>query len=127
MESRFSVEAKAFYFLAVSGKQVLRLGERRKGFRGFILLGVKASVWLADMLEDAFETQRREDFARSFCDEVRVLKVRMGRNMVGCFLEVVERGNQAPWGPWRLGLVKIRGGALSLDSASWREGLAGGC
>jgi predicted Ser/Thr protein kinase len=96
MESRFSVEAKAFYFLAVSGKQVLRLGERRKGFRGFILLGVKASVWLADMLEDAFETQRREDFARSFCDEVRVLKVRMGRNMVGCFLEVVERGNQAP-------------------------------
>ena len=56
MERRFSVEAKAFSFLVVSGKPVLRLEERRKGFRGFILLGVKASVWLADIMEEALET-----------------------------------------------------------------------
>jgi hypothetical protein len=28
-------------------------------------------------------------FARSFCDEVRVLKIRMGSNRAGCFLEAV--------------------------------------
>ena len=75
MERRFSVEAKAFAFSVVSGKPVLCLEERRKGFRGFILLGVKATVWLADTVEEAIETQRREDFASSICDEVRVLKV----------------------------------------------------
>jgi predicted Ser/Thr protein kinase len=89
MERRFSVEAKAFSFSVVSGKPVLHLEERRKGFRGFILLGVKASIWLADTVEEAFESQRREDFARSLCDEVRVLKVRMGRNRARCFLEAV--------------------------------------
>jgi hypothetical protein len=51
------------------------------------------------------KTQRREDFARSLCDEVRVLKVRMGRNRARCFLGGggggglcrgwSERGNQA--------------------------------
>jgi predicted Ser/Thr protein kinase len=87
MERRFSVEAKSFSFSVVSGKPVLRLEERRKGFKGFILLGIKASVWLADMVEEACETQKREDFARSLCDEVRVLKVRMGRNRFGSFLE----------------------------------------
>jgi hypothetical protein len=53
-------------------------------------------------VEEALETQRREDFARSLCDEVRVLKVRMGRNRAGCFLGGgglcrgwSERGNQA--------------------------------
>jgi hypothetical protein len=56
MERRFFVEAKAFSFLVVSGKPVLRLEERRKGFRGFIFLGVKASVWLANTVEEALET-----------------------------------------------------------------------
>jgi hypothetical protein len=97
MECRFSVEAKAFSFSVVSSKTVLCLEERRKGFRGFILLRVKAPVWLAHTVEEALETQRREDFARLLCDEVRVLKVRMGRNMAGCFLEVavfVEGGRK---------------------------------
>jgi hypothetical protein len=75
MEHRFSVEAKAFSFSVVSGKPMLRLEERRKGFMGLILLGVKPSVWLADTVEKALETKRREDFTSSICDEVRVLKV----------------------------------------------------
>jgi hypothetical protein len=74
MEHRFSVEAKSFSFSMISGKSVLRLEEKRKGFGGFILLRVKGSDWLADMMEEALEIQRKEDFARSFCDEVRVLR-----------------------------------------------------
>ena len=52
--------------------------------------------------------QRKEDFARTFQDEVRVLKVRMGSNKAGYFLEVavfVEGG-------WKgvIRLLKGRGG-----------------
>jgi hypothetical protein len=65
------------------------LEEKRKGFNGFISLGIQCSDWLADMVEEALGSQRKEDFARSFCDEVRVLKVRMGSNKAGCFLEAV--------------------------------------
>jgi hypothetical protein len=75
MEHRFSVEAKSFSFLANSGKLVLRLEEKRKGFGGFISLGIKCSDWLADTVEEALEAQRKEVFARSFSDKVRVLKV----------------------------------------------------
>jgi hypothetical protein len=56
MERWFSVQAKAFSFSVVFGKPVLQLEERCKGFRGFIMLGVKASVWLADTVEEALET-----------------------------------------------------------------------
>ena len=48
---------------------------------------VKGSVWLADTVEEAIESQRKEDFARSFHDEARVLKT--GSNRAGCFLEAV--------------------------------------
>jgi hypothetical protein len=88
MERWFSVEAKSFSFSANTGKSVLCLEEKRKGFSGFISLGIQCSDWLADMVEEALESQRKEDFARSFRDEVRLLKVRMGSNKAGCFLEV---------------------------------------
>jgi hypothetical protein len=44
MERRFSVEAKPFSFSVISGKSVLHLEEKRKGFGGFISLGIKGSV-----------------------------------------------------------------------------------
>jgi hypothetical protein len=97
MECRSSVEAKSFTFSMTSGKSVLRLEEKRKGFGGFISLGVKGLVWLVDTVEEALEFQRKEDFARSFCDEIRVLKIRLGSNRAGCFLEVavfVEGGQK---------------------------------
>ena len=97
MECRFSVEAKTFLFSAKIGKLILRLEEKRKGFGGFLSLGIKLSDWLVDMVEEALEYRRKEDFARSFRDEARVLKVRMGSNKVGCFLEVavfVEGGRK---------------------------------
>jgi hypothetical protein len=87
MERRFSVEVKSFSFSMISSKLVLRLEEKRKGFGGFISLGTKGSAWLVDTVEEALEFQRKEDFARSFQDKVRVLKVRTGSNRAGCFLE----------------------------------------
>jgi predicted Ser/Thr protein kinase len=89
MECRFSVEAKSFLFTANFGKSLLRLEEKRKGFGGFLSLGIKLSDWLADKVEEAVKSQRKEDFARSFCDEARVLKIRTGSNKARCFLEVV--------------------------------------
>jgi hypothetical protein len=108
MERRFSVEAKSFFFSAKQGSEFLRLEEKRKGYGGFILLGAKCSGWLADMVEEAIEAQRKDDFARSFRDEVRALKVRTGSNKAGCFIEaaVFVEGN-------RKGVVRLpegRGG-----------------
>jgi hypothetical protein len=96
MERRFSVEAKSFSFTVNSSRSILRMEEKRKGFGGFLSLGIKCSDWLADTVEEALEFQRKE-FARSFRDEVRVLKVRTGSNKAGCFLEVgvfVEGGRK---------------------------------
>ena len=56
MERRFSVEAKSFSFSTISGKSVLRLKEKRKGFGGFFSLGVKGLDWLADTVEEALES-----------------------------------------------------------------------
>ena len=86
MECQFSVEAK-FSFSANKGNVVLRLEEKRRGYGGFIVLGTKCSDWLADVVEAAIEAQRKNGFAKSFRDEVRVLKIRTGSNKVGCFLE----------------------------------------
>jgi hypothetical protein len=88
MERRFSVQVKSFSFTANSSRSILRLEEKRKDFGGFLSLGIKCSAWLADTVEEALEFQRKEEFARSFRDEVRVLKVRTGSNKAGCFLEV---------------------------------------
>jgi hypothetical protein len=89
MERRFSVEAKSFSFSANTEKSILRLEEKRKGYGGYISLGIQCSDWLADTVEEALVSRGKEDFAKSFRDEVRVLKVRKGSNKAGCFLEVV--------------------------------------
>jgi hypothetical protein len=79
------VEAKSS-FSAKKGIEVLRLEEKRKGFGWFIVLGTKCSGWLADVVE-AIDAQRKDGFARLFREEARVLKVRIGSNKAGCFLE----------------------------------------
>jgi hypothetical protein len=78
MERQFVVEAKSFSFSAKKGNAVIRLEEKRKGFGGFILLGFKCSGWLADAVEEVMEAQVKEDFARTYRDEVRVLKAVWG-------------------------------------------------
>jgi hypothetical protein len=41
------------------------------------------------MVEEALGVPKKGEFARSFNDKVRVLKIQMGSNRVGCFLEAV--------------------------------------
>jgi hypothetical protein len=97
MERRFSVEAKSFSFTVNLSRSILRLEEKRKGFGGFLSLRIKCSDWLADAVEEAVKFQRKEEFARSFRGKVRVLKIRIGSNKAGCFLEVavfVEGGQK---------------------------------
>jgi hypothetical protein len=108
MERRFSVEAKTFSFSVHTGRSVCRLEEKRKGYSGFISLGIKCSEGLAGVVEEALETQRKEDFARSFRDEVRVVKVRMGSNKAEFFLEAAVFIEGARKGVIRL--PKGRGG-----------------
>ena len=57
MECRFTVEAKSFLFSAKLGKSENRLEERRKGFGGSILLGIRCLDWLADTVEEALLSQ----------------------------------------------------------------------
>ena len=66
---------------------MLCLEERRKGFGGYIFLGIQCSDWLADTVEKALLPRGKEDFAKSFCEEVGVLKVHTRSNKAGCFLE----------------------------------------
>jgi hypothetical protein len=95
-------------FTVRKGNEIIRLEEKRNGFGGFILLGIKGSGWLADAVEEAMEAQMKEDFARLHRHGAWVLKVRLGSNKAGCFLEVavfVEGG--------RKGVIRIpegRGG-----------------
>jgi hypothetical protein len=113
MERRFVVEAKTFSFTARKGNEIIRLEEKRKGFGGFILLGIKGSGWLADAVKEAMEAQMKEDFARKHRDGARVLKVRLGSNKAGCFLEVavfVEGG--------RKGVIRIPEGR---DGWGWQR------
>jgi hypothetical protein len=55
-------------------------------------------LWLADVVEEAIEAQRKDGFARSFREEVRVLKVRIGSNKAGCFLGVAVFAEGDPKG-----------------------------
>jgi hypothetical protein len=99
------VEAKSFYFSTRKGNALVCLVEKRKGFGGFILLGSKCSVWLADAVE-AMGAQRKEEFARMFRDKVTILKVCMGSNKAGWFLEMV---------------VFVEGGQKGVIRVSWWE------
>jgi hypothetical protein len=113
------VEAKSFYFSTRKGNALVCLEEKRKGFGGFILLGSKCLVWLVDAVEEAMGAQRKEEFARTFWEGARILKVRMESNKAGRFLEVavfVKGGRKGVirlpegrggWG-WQCFLDKLR-------------------
>jgi hypothetical protein len=87
MEWYFSVEAKRFSFLAKAEVPELRLEERRKGFYGFIVLGLQGSTWLLASLEEALKVSAKE-FVKYFREDVNVLIVRGGENKSGHYLEV---------------------------------------
>jgi hypothetical protein len=60
MERCFSVEAKRFSFSAKAEVLELRLEERRKGFYGFIFLGLQGSTWLLASIEEALKVSAKE-------------------------------------------------------------------
>jgi hypothetical protein len=88
MEHSFKVEAKSFSFSAKPGSSTIRLEERRKGFGGSITLEFRYADCVADTVEEALLAQGTEDFAKSFREEVEVLRVSKGSNKAGNFLEV---------------------------------------
>jgi hypothetical protein len=65
MERCFSVEAKGFSFLAKVDASKLCLKERRKGFYGFIFLGLQCSAWLMVTIEEALKDLVKKDFVSS--------------------------------------------------------------
>jgi hypothetical protein len=80
------VEAKSFSFSALADKPELSLVERRKGFVGSLSLSLQCSDWLADMVEAASLSLGEEDFAKTFREKGKVLKIHKGWNKSGRFL-----------------------------------------
>lgn len=76
----FSVKTEAFE---------LRLEERRRGFCGFISLGLQCSMWLMATVEEALKAPVIEDFVKYFREDVKALIVQGGGNKAGHYLEVV--------------------------------------
>jgi hypothetical protein len=66
----------------------IHLEERRKGFCGYIFLGLQGSEWLLATVE-ALKEPVKKDFVKSFREDVNVLKVSVGGNKAGRYLEVV--------------------------------------
>ena len=56
MERRFSVEVKAFCFMAKEGSSDLQLEERRKGFVGVLRVGPQNAAWLVAKVEEALQS-----------------------------------------------------------------------
>jgi hypothetical protein len=88
IERRFSAEAKAFYFSVKVDVSEIRLEERRKGFAGFIFLGLQCSAWLLVTVEEALKEPVKKDFVKSYRKDVKALMVREGGNKAGRNLEV---------------------------------------
>jgi hypothetical protein len=88
MECCFTMEAKCFTFSAKTGEPKLRLEERRKGFCGFIILGLEYSTWLMATVEEALKASGN-DFVKYFPEDTKALMVRGSGNKAGRFLEVV--------------------------------------
>jgi hypothetical protein len=74
MERCFSVEAKAFYFSAKADVSELCLKERRKGFCGFIFLGLQGFAWLMVTIEEVLKDPVK-DFVKYFREDVKALMV----------------------------------------------------
>jgi hypothetical protein len=83
-----SVEAKAFYSSVKADASEIRLEKRRKGFFGFIFLGLQCFVWLLATVEEALKEPVKKDFVMSYREDVKALMVRRGGNKAGCYLEV---------------------------------------
>jgi hypothetical protein len=101
MERCFTVEAKGFSFSEKAEAAELHLEERRKGFCGFIFLGLQGAAWLMATIEEALTAPVKKDFVKYFQEDVKALIVRGGGNKAGRYLKVVayaEGGRKGPIG-----------------------------
>jgi hypothetical protein len=64
------------------------LEERRKGFCGFIFLGLQCSAWLLATVEEALNEPVKKDFVTSYREDVKAFMVRGGGNKASRYLEV---------------------------------------
>jgi len=88
MESRFYVEAKSFRFSVEAGSAELRVEEKRKGFSGYVVLGLSCTAWLLSRVEEVLGNAGIEDFVKSFREGSKATITRRGENRSGRFLEV---------------------------------------
>jgi hypothetical protein len=89
MERCFYVEAKGFSISAKARASKLHLEERRKGFCGFIFLGLQALPWLMATVEEALKAPVKKDFVKYFWKDLKALMVQGGGNKAGHYLEAV--------------------------------------
>ena len=75
MERCFTMEAKSFFFSVQASKSKVRLEERRKGYGGSTFPGIRGSDWLVDTVEEAMLSHGKEEFVKSFREEVKALMV----------------------------------------------------
>jgi hypothetical protein len=80
---------KAFSFSVKADVSEIRLEERRKGFCGFIFLGLQCSIWLLATIKEALKEPVKKDFVTSYREDVKALMIRGGGNKAGRYLEVV--------------------------------------
>lgn len=60
----------------------------RKGFSGFIFLGLQCSAWLMATIEEALKESVKKDFVKSYHEDVKALMVRGGGNKAVRYLKV---------------------------------------
>lgn len=82
------MEAKAFSFSVKANVSEFRLEERRKGFCGFIFLGLQYFGRLLFTVEEALKELVKKDFVTSYYGDVKALMLRGGGNKAGRYLEV---------------------------------------
>lgn len=133
MERCFFVEAIKFFFSVRGDKADFRLEERRKGFVGYVFVGVQCFVWLVNMIEEVLKSLGKEDFVKSYHEDEKVLMVRGGGNKASCYLEFAiyaEGGwkciiwlpeGRGGWG-WRLFMGELRQLLVPFEAKSRLSG-----
>ena len=72
------MEAKTTFFSMKASE--LRLEERRKGFLGLVLVGLRCASWLATTVKEASQSSVLVDFVKSSSEGRKSLTVRGGCN-----------------------------------------------
>jgi len=92
MERRFLVESKSFILSVLEGASMLRVEEKRQGFRGAVVLSSHCSAWLVSTMETLLGFPGEQEFIKSYREGSKLLISRRGGNKDGRFLEAAVFG-----------------------------------